>query len=461
MKSECGLQWTNTSVLDLTDGSDPFEVLTTLAKELVLDAVEHGWEGPPFDPFQLAELRHIEVVPREDILDAQSVPVSAGHVRIEFNPLRSRARTRFSIAHEIAHTLFPDHSNTVRERLSKTEASPDEWQLELLCNIAAAEILMPVGLGLNLESEPLTINNVANLRKKYEVSMEAMLLRLVKLTDNACVGFVASPLNGRQHPTPYRIDYSLPSRSMSIRIPYGLNIGSDTAAAECTAVDFTSQGTETWSEEWEPFLVECVGIPPYPGDRLPRVLGILKPTHVSSVKVPSITTLWGDATEPRGKGRRLVAHIVNDRTPNWGAGFARAVASKWPHVQQKFRSWVDSDRTHLRLGNIYQSSATDDLSLVQLIAQHSYGTSKPGIRYVALKNCLDQLANFAINRGASVHMPRIGTGEAGGNWAVIKELIYETLVSKGVETTVYVLPSDEPPREVQGVLGLFSEPAER
>ena len=36
----------------------------------------------------------------------------------------------------------------------------------------------------------------------------------------------------------------------------------------------------------------------------------------------------GNALEPRGPGERLIVHIVNDRTPNWGGGGSRASHSQ-------------------------------------------------------------------------------------------------------------------------------------
>ena len=39
--------------------------------------------------------------------------------------------------------------------------------------------------------------------------------------------------------------------------------------------------------------------------------------------------------------------------------------------------------------------------------------------------------------GASVHMPRIGCGLAGGKWERIEPLIERTLLARAVPTTVY------------------------
>ena len=68
-----------------------------------------------------------------------------------------------------------------------------------------------------------------------------------------------------------------------------------------------------------------------------------------------------------------------------------------------------------------------------MVAQHGYGPStRPRIRYGALTDALDQLEAIASDRRASVHMPRIGVGHAGGNWELISELIDERLVRRGV-----------------------------
>jgi O-acetyl-ADP-ribose deacetylase (regulator of RNase III) len=159
---------------------------------------------------------------------------------------------------------------------------------------------------------------------------------------------------------------------------------------------------------------------------------------------PTIKYLLGDATQPRGKGYRIIAHVIQDKTQNWGRGFALAVAKKWPSVHTDFREWVSLDKDNLSLGNSHLSEASEELGVFHMIAQHGYGPSvKPRVRYSALKECLANLAMEVSKRHGSVHMPRIGTGYAMGNWGIIRELIDETLVRKGIEVTVYDLPGRE------------------
>lgn len=47
--------------------------------------------------------------------------------------------------------------------------------------------------------------------------------------------------------------------------------------------------------------------------------------------------------------------------------------------------------------------------------------------------------NLAIDNKATVHMPRIGCGLAGGTWDKIEPLINESLVKNEIETYVYDL----------------------
>ncbi|GGL01213.1 hypothetical protein Ppa06_63340 [Planomonospora parontospora subsp. parontospora] len=69
------------------------------------------------------------------------------------------------------------------------------------------------------------------------------------------------------------------------------------------------------------------------------------------------------------------------------------------------------------------------------------GDHSAPIRYDALCKCLTALTENATERRASVHLPRIGAGLAGGSWERIAPLIIQALTDRGVTVTVYDLPS--------------------
>ena len=445
-------QWTNPSVVAFALGADPVRAIRSKARQTVVEATEWGWQGPPYDPFQLAELLEISVLPNDAVVDARIVPI-AGGLRIEFNPNRPHGRVRYSVAHELAHTLFPDCAEMVRNRTPSIEFRDDTWQLELLCNIGAAELLMPTGY-TDLENEGVDIDNLLRLRDEFDVSTEAILLRIAKLTSIPCAVFTAARVSMSSSFPSFRIDYSVPSRTWDVGISSNFRVESSSVLEECTAIGFTAKGTESWGSQLPVFDVQCVGIPPFPGDRFPRIAGVLTSENALQPSALQIDYLFGDARKPRGTGKRIIAHVVNDGTPNWGGGFALEVAKEWSFIQEEFRDWVEQDRSNLSLGKILWAQIEEDLSIVHMVAQRGYGLStRPRIRYAALSNALDRLQEIAWQQGASVHMPRIGTGQAGGNWELIRELIDERLVRRGTPVSVYALP-DRMSSQVQGMLDL-------
>ena len=441
-------KWTNPSVVDFAKGRDPVQAITDAAREIVMRAIDQGWVGPPFDPLALADILKLEVVPRDDVSEARTVPTGRGSVLIEFNPNRPQARVRFSVAHEISHTLFPDCSKVMRYRLGHREATPDEWQLEALCNIAAAEFLMPLGSLPPPSRGELSMDHLLRLRLKYQVSTEAIFIRVAHVSGDSCAVFSASRPESPNEESRYRLDYLIGSRNWTKIASIGSWLPRSSLVAECRAIGYTAKGVERWGQN-DPWHIESVGVSPYPGSRYPRVLGIVIPRKSSAQKV-EIFEVTGDALAPRGEGARLIVHVVNDATANWGgAGFAQAVRSRWPAVQDDFKNWIASDRSSLSLGSVRITRIDDRLSIASMICQKGYGlSSKPRIRYAALKQCLSTVAEVASRERMSVHMPRIGTGQAGGSWDIVRELVETSLCSAAVPVTVYD-PPDKTGRTTQ------------
>lgn len=447
--------WTHSSVIALAGDRNPIEVVVEKARALVLSAIEAGWSGPPFDPFVLAEQLKIPVVPRDDIKDARTVPAPTGpRLRIEYNPSRPQARIRYSIAHEIAHTLFPDCRDRIRQRLAREHMQGNDWQLEMLCNIAASEFLMPVGSFPELADESLSIDHLVSLRSHYEVSAEALLLRFARLTRLTCLVFAASRRESDPNCGRYQIDYVNFPTEWTYPVESGTILPVETAIRECTAIGFTAKSDEAWTSDAELIHAEAVGVAPYPARSFPRVVGFAAPRKRRTPSKASINYLRGDATEPRGSGSKLIVHVVNDRAPTWGAGFARVVRHIWPSVQQEFIDWAHANRHAFRLGTCHVSPISESLAVASMVCQHGYGPSpKPRIRYNALESCLLEVSNIATERGASVHMPRIGCGQAGGRWEVVEELIEQSLARHGIPVTVYDLPNAaQPPPQQQSNL---------
>lgn len=436
------MRWTNASVHRFAGHArDPIEKMEAAARQLALSAIDLGWSGPPFDPLKLAELLGYDVEARDDVSEARVLYQESGKYKIEFNPNRPPGRLSFSIAHEIAHTLFPDCKQRVRNRGLKTHDEPDDWQIEMLCNVGAAELLIPIASVLPLQDKRVSIDELLDLRKTYHVSTEAVFIRLAKISSASCAAFCASRVQVGTHAGSYRLDYVIPSRTWSDTLKSGTLVSAESPVAQCVAIGFTVKGADMPGAR--PLDIECVGLPPYPGQMTPRVAGVAWVRGAGDQDSCRITYLTGNALTPVGKGPRIISQIVNNRTTNWGgASFAAAVKRKWPEAHRRFVDIIESsNRSLLTLGATTEVPLEKDLTLVNIVAQHGYGPSEhPRLRYAALKKGLDQLAGTAKRSKATVHMPRVGTGNAGGNWDVIKDLIDDSLTRHGIPVTVYDLP---------------------
>lgn len=144
-----------------------------------------------------------------------------------------------------------------------------------------------------------------------------------------------------------------------------------------------------------------------------------------------ITYIEGDATRPVGDGPKYIVHIVND-IGAWGAGFVMAISKRWRHVKK------DYQREKGSLGKIQIVQVEPDIFVVNLWGQKGIHrkNDNPPIRYDAIRKGLEKLVE-EIEGPASIHMPRIGCGLAGGKWSMIEPIIQETLVAAGIPVTVY------------------------
>jgi Zn-dependent peptidase ImmA (M78 family) len=432
-------RWTHPSVLTLGK-ADPISEIVSRARGAVLDAIEHGWSGPPNNPYTLAEMRGVKLLPTEDVLDARTRSDSKEHFTIEFNPQRAPARMRYSIAHEIGHTLFPDCAEATRNRATHQEMEGDAWQLESLCNMAAAEILMPFGTIQDELSMRPTAGLILDLRRKYLASCEAVVNRLIRLSNHPCFAFLA---RRSETTSRYFVEYRIVSPALheDFAIQRGFVLPHSSKASTCVAIGARNQEDARWVSSGKSWFIEYLGISPNTGEPYPRVLGLAFPPLPPDFTTPdSLKCLNGDASEPFGAEPKLLLQMVNDQALFWGGGFAKQSRKKWPHAQTHFRQWAYG-RRNLKLGNMHSVSVREDLTLVSLVAQHGFGgdRSGPKIRYGALFSALEKVAELASVQSATVHMPRIGAGGAGGSWNIIEGIIRETLISRGIQVTIYDL----------------------
>lgn len=157
-----------------------------------------------------------------------------------------------------------------------------------------------------------------------------------------------------------------------------------------------------------------------------------------------ITYLDGDATIPTGEGPRILAHVCNDRG-GWGKGFVLELSKRHPQPEAWYRHWFKAaeggGRFHLGAVQFVPIRLSKEplvtvFWVANMIAQCGYsGAGRTALKYDALEECLGKVAEFGREHGASVHMPRIGTGLAGGDWRKIGPIVERAL--SGLEVFVY------------------------
>jgi O-acetyl-ADP-ribose deacetylase (regulator of RNase III) len=163
-----------------------------------------------------------------------------------------------------------------------------------------------------------------------------------------------------------------------------------------------------------------------------------------------ITYVAGDATTPLGGGVKVITHVCND-LGGWGKGFVLALSGRWPEPEAAYRAWHrQRARNDFGLGAVQLVQVERYVWVANLVGQRGILPQPPAgrcprsgrssgvpVRYEAIDAGLAALGDHVLRLGASVHMPRIGCGLAGGRWERVEPLVRARLADRGVAVTVY------------------------
>jgi len=144
----------------------------------------------------------------------------------------------------------------------------------------------------------------------------------------------------------------------------------------------------------------------------------------------------------------VIAHVCND-IGGWGKGFVLAISRRWPEPEEAYRKWhagqLESSPPCLlntgecSFGEIQLVQVEESLFVANMVGQRGIrrAKSKAPIRYEAVAQCLEKLGEWASENQATVHMPRLGCGLAGGEWSEVEPLLLAHLCERDIEVTVY------------------------
>ncbi|GAA3621109.1 macro domain-containing protein [Lentzea roselyniae] len=153
----------------------------------------------------------------------------------------------------------------------------------------------------------------------------------------------------------------------------------------------------------------------------------------------TLRVIKGDATSPQAKRPKIIAHVCDD-LGGWGKGFVLAISRRWTEPERAYREWHRGRaKNDFGLGAVQLVQVKPDTWVANMVGQRGTrtGSNGPPVRYEAIERCLATLAEHAERLKASVHMPRIGCGLAGGRWDRIEPVIAQTLLKHDISTTVY------------------------
>ena len=243
---------------------DAEEAIRQRARGLVSDVLETlGWEGPPFDPRAIASFRGFKVRAAYDGFKAkQDACITPGLIVV--NARKPPRRQRYSVAHEVIHTLFPDYEEGLRRAGALWRQEDDDSEVERLCQIGASELLFPAfAFAPRLAKRGLSLGTVIALHEEFDASLEATARRTVELTDERTMVLFLRPVIGDR--TAQRLRFA-DSRSDDYRPHLPLAVSLACLGGKCrdieiplgTLVPKTSVVTKAWKRAGYPPLAADV-----------------------------------------------------------------------------------------------------------------------------------------------------------------------------------------------------------
>ena len=165
---------------------DPRSAVIHQAKQLNNEYRSFETQAQPFERLKIiASLRGLDVAEMDSRLssrekrDAVLIPgTRPKRSLILYNSSRQPGRIAFSVAHEIAHTFFPNSISGARFRTMCDPDSREGNELERLCDLAASELLMPAEDFLKARGQEMGLRIVERLSTIFGSSYESTVFRL-------------------------------------------------------------------------------------------------------------------------------------------------------------------------------------------------------------------------------------------------------------------------------------------
>ncbi len=206
----------------ITGAHDPHSAVQQLAQALLEDAEV---AAPPVNLRLIGSFQKIRDIQEAVMPHAGRLLPDGANYLIQVNAHHSRGKQRFTTGHEIGHTLIPSfqrHPHVIQDMVTGAfEAGQEE---EYLCDIAAAELLLPERLFRPLAMDlGCHLNAVIELAHIFQASREATARRLVEMNLWPCalaiwhLSYKDSEAHMNQQLTLGGPEWSLPEKKLRVR----------------------------------------------------------------------------------------------------------------------------------------------------------------------------------------------------------------------------------------------------
>jgi len=175
------------SIIKETGAADATSAVRLKARAVVEQYQQALDAEPPFNMLAIASFRGLRLSdddPRYSA-DSEIAPEANGRVVLRVNKQRPPSRQRFSIGHEIGHTLFPDYHLAVqcRRTTARGKVDPDD-EIETLCDVAGSEFLFPIAwFSARIADMKLSADAISALANDCLASRDATVRRLVEVSE--------------------------------------------------------------------------------------------------------------------------------------------------------------------------------------------------------------------------------------------------------------------------------------
>lgn len=291
MKMPSSREWRDPLVRKLVQkhrGRDPESIVATIAESMLAEA---GQDAFPIDVEGIASLLGIKRRIGEYSFAGRIYAEPNGQLVMDLSGNDSAPRRRFTCGHEITHTVFPGFTREARYRVDTSVGnhSPERSEEEYLCDLGAAELLLPTALVRAHYNISRGLGEIEELSDAAEASLEASANRLVDASDEP-VGLIvfevghkpadrAALRKGEDVPKRLRVRYAKCNR-ISAYIPRFKSADEDSpyANALATIEAVKGEGHLPGQRRARPFAIEAKRYDRRGKDGITeRVLAIVRP----------------------------------------------------------------------------------------------------------------------------------------------------------------------------------------